>query len=135
MAGGARPCACRGRRRGGPGCTPGDMVGLTFRTVVDFAAEQIDLGRCGEWSSLDFLLEWLAVHGVGCPDPLVLDDACALAQELGLLERKDGFLRVPFPPQRDFDLEELWSEEPTSAEDLSLHVTTSSENANHQSCT
>jgi hypothetical protein len=46
---------------------PDDQAALTFRTVVDFVAEQLEAACGGTWHSFNSLQDWLLLHGVACP--------------------------------------------------------------------
>jgi hypothetical protein len=86
---------------------PGDSFALVFRVVVDFVADQLMLEHTGTWFQLTVLQEWLRTMNVGCQEMQVLDEACSLAQELGLLEREGCCLRVPTPRVSEFSWDYL----------------------------
>lgn len=76
---------------------PDDQAALSFRTVVDFVAEQLAAARGGTWHSFDSLQDWLLLHGVACPNPKLVTEACMLAQELCLLKIEEDGVRVSVP--------------------------------------
>jgi hypothetical protein len=86
---------------------PGDSSAPVFRSVVDFVANKLMLEQMAPWFQVTVLQEWLRTMSVGCQEMQVLDEACSLAQELGLLEREGCCLRVPTPRVSEFSWDDL----------------------------
>jgi len=76
---------------------PDDQAALTFRTAVVFVVEQLEAACGGTWHSFNSLQNWLLLHGVACPDPKLVTDACMIAQDLCLLKVEEDGVRISAP--------------------------------------